>query len=104
MINYDFIHKVVIAYIDNILINSPDITSHVKHVRLVLQKLLQHQLYIKGEKWELHKDCITFLWYNIDTDGVSMETYKSFLALQTSTADLSDVTVSYCSSPTNVTD
>lgn len=47
---HDFHHKFIIACIDDILIYSTDYHSHVKHISLVLQRLLKHQLYIKGEK------------------------------------------------------
>lgn len=55
MINYVirvFFHKFVIAYIDHILIYSPDLPTYIGHVCLVLKILLQHQLSIKGEKYE----------------------------------------------------
>lgn len=39
----------VIAYIDNILIYSPDLNTHVSQVSRVLQLLRKSQLYVKGE-------------------------------------------------------
>lgn len=52
----DYLHKIVFAYIDNIY--RPDLASHMKHMRLVLQKLLHHELYVKGEKCEFLKESI----------------------------------------------
>lgn len=40
------------VYLEDILIFSPHLETHKDHVRQVLQKLLQHQLYIKAEKCE----------------------------------------------------
>lgn len=40
--------RYVIAYIDNILIYSPDKTIHVQHVKKVLSQLFKYQLYVKG--------------------------------------------------------
>lgn len=50
--------------------------SHIQHVCMVLQKLLQHQLYVKTGKCKFHKDNITFLGYIIDTTGVFMDQKK----------------------------
>ncbi|KAK3514046.1 hypothetical protein QTP70_002507 [Hemibagrus guttatus] len=60
--------KYVITYIDDILIYS---TSYD-----VLTRLLQHQLYVKSEKYEFHKDTIMFLGYAISQRGVEMDSSK----------------------------
>lgn len=72
----DFLQQFVIGYMDDILIYSLDITSHVQHVQLVLQRLLKHKLYIKGGKCEIHKDTIALLGYNINKLEVSMDQKK----------------------------
>lgn len=69
----DFLDKCVIAYLNDILIYF----GHVKHVHLVLQRLLQHQLYVEVEKCELFfKKSISFLGYNINITEVSMDNKK----------------------------
>lgn len=78
----DFLQKFVIAYIADILIYSPDLPSHVKHVCLVLQRLLENQLFIKGKKCKFLKAKISFLEYNIDSTGVSIEQKKVCAVLQ----------------------
>lgn len=68
-----------ICHLDNILIYSPDPNSHIKHMHLVLQRLLQHQFYVKADKCKFHnknKENISFLGYNINTLGVSMDQKK----------------------------
>lgn len=53
-----------------------DFSSHVNHIHLVLQRHLQHQLYVKGEKCKFHKEGIAFLGYNISAQGISMNQKK----------------------------
>lgn len=35
--------------------------QHETHIRLVLERLLENQLYVKAEKWEFHVTTIPFL-------------------------------------------
>lgn len=43
---------IVLIYLDNILIFSPNLETHLVHVRQVLQKLFQ--LYVKAEKCDFN--------------------------------------------------
>ncbi|KAI2646334.1 Transposon Tf2-9 polyprotein [Labeo rohita] len=72
----DLLNKFVIAYIDDILIYSKTKEDHVNHVRTVLSRLLQHQLYVKAEKCEFHVHQTSFLGYHISHQGVKMDTTK----------------------------
>uniref|UniRef100_A0A3B1IBQ3 Gypsy retrotransposon integrase-like protein 1 n=1 Tax=Astyanax mexicanus TaxID=7994 RepID=A0A3B1IBQ3_ASTMX len=72
----DMIDRWVIIYIDDILIYSATLSEHINHVKQVLQRLLHHSLFVKAEKCEFHKDQISFLGYNIDANGVSMDQTK----------------------------
>ena len=72
----------VIAYLDDILVYSPDFESHVKHVRTVLQRLLQNNLYLKGEKCEFHLQSVAFLGYIISQQGVVMDDQKVEAVIQ----------------------
>ncbi|KAI4885455.1 hypothetical protein NFI96_014403 [Prochilodus magdalenae] len=72
----DMIGRFVIAYIDDILVYSPDLPTHVRHVREVLTRLLEHQLYVKGEKCEFHQGSVSFLGYVISPAGVVMDDRK----------------------------
>ena len=45
-----FINKFVIVYLDDICIYSETPEQHIEHLRLVLQKLREHQLFIKMPK------------------------------------------------------
>ncbi len=72
----DMLDRWVIVYIDDILIYSNTQEEHVRHVRAVLKRLLQHQLYVKAEKCEFHQTSTSFLGYVISQDGVSMDDKK----------------------------
>ncbi|KAL0146514.1 hypothetical protein M9458_058145 [Cirrhinus mrigala] len=72
----DMLNRWVIIYIDDILIYSDSYSEHVQHVRAVLQRLIEHQLYAKEEKCEFHQERITFLGYVISPEGVAMDESK----------------------------
>ncbi len=72
----DMLNQWVIVYIDDILIYSETYEEHVRHVRTVLKRLLQHQLYAKAEKCEFHQETISFLGYVISSGGVAMDEQK----------------------------
>ncbi|KAL0173533.1 hypothetical protein M9458_029501, partial [Cirrhinus mrigala] len=72
----DMLNQWVIVYIDDILIYSDSYSEHVQHVRAVLQRLVQHQLYAKQEKCECHQQSISFLGYIISPEGVAMDESK----------------------------
>ncbi|KAK3537159.1 hypothetical protein QTP70_002654 [Hemibagrus guttatus] len=57
----DSLNQCVIAYIDDILIYSPMLEDHVRHICTVLTRLLQNQLYVTLEKCEFHWTTLTFL-------------------------------------------
>jgi hypothetical protein len=46
----DYLDKFVVVFIDDILIYSKNEEEHDEHVRLVLQKLKEHQFYAKFGK------------------------------------------------------
>ena len=52
---YDHLDKFVIAYLNNILIYFKNKKNHKKHVKKILKKLQEKNLYLKSEKYEFHK-------------------------------------------------
>lgn len=61
---HKYLFKVVIVYLDNMLIYSKDYHEHVKLVRGVL-KALYDNLFAKLSKCEFHKRELDFLGYRI---------------------------------------
>ena len=100
----EFLNQFVFVYLDDILIFSPDQDSHVGHVRQILQRLLENQLYVKAEKSEFHAESVSFLGFIIAPGQIQMDLAKvnrkklkitarsssSFWALLTSTGSLSE--------------
>jgi hypothetical protein len=66
----------VIVYLDNILIYSQLEEEYIKHIKQVLQRLRDHQLYIKVLKCSFHQQKVKFLGYIIDDQGTSMDTER----------------------------
>ncbi|KAL0185566.1 hypothetical protein M9458_017236, partial [Cirrhinus mrigala] len=72
----DLLNKYVIAYIDDILLCSKSEAEHIDHVRTVLSRLLENQLYVKAEKCEFHVSQTSFLGYHVSHHGVKMDATK----------------------------
>ncbi len=72
----DMLDRWVVVYIDDILIYSNSFDEHIHHVRSVLQRLTQYQLYAKAEKCEFHQTKTSFLGYVISQEGVAMDDNK----------------------------
>lgn len=70
------LNQYVIAYIDDILIYSKSEDEHIEHVRTILSRLQEHQLFVKAEKCEFHVQHTTFLGYHISHHGVEMDNSK----------------------------
>jgi hypothetical protein len=67
---------VVAVYMDDILIYTPTIIEHRKIVREVLQRLQDHDLYLKPEKCEFEKQEIEYLGMIIHPGEVCMDPGK----------------------------
>src|SRR5690349_5737755 len=66
----------VIIYLDDILIFSPNLESHTKHVHQVLGRLLENRLYAKLEKCAFDQSSIEFLGYIVSDQGIAMSPSK----------------------------
>uniref|UniRef100_A0A3B3HPI5 Gypsy retrotransposon integrase-like protein 1 n=1 Tax=Oryzias latipes TaxID=8090 RepID=A0A3B3HPI5_ORYLA len=72
----DFLNRFVFVYLDDILVFSTDQSQHEHHVRLVLERLLENQLYVKAEKCEFHVSSIPFLGYIIEAGNIRPDPAK----------------------------
>jgi hypothetical protein len=65
-----------VVFIDDILIYSKSKAEHVKHLRIVLQRLRDHKLYAKFSKCEFWLDSVKFLVHAISKKGISVDPSK----------------------------
>lgn len=72
----DVIGKVVMVYLDNILIFSRSPEEHRAHLRQVLQILQDSQLYAKLLKCSFGQSSVAFLGHTLSADGLSMDLSK----------------------------
>jgi hypothetical protein len=72
----EYLDRFVVVSIDDILIYSKNDSDHEEHLRMVLQKLRDNQLYAKFSKCEFWLDEVPFLGHIISKGGISMDPVK----------------------------
>ncbi|KAL9858921.1 putative nucleotidyltransferase, Ribonuclease H [Arabidopsis thaliana] len=72
----EFLDKFVIVFIDDILIYSRSRKEHVEHLRIVLQRLRDHQLFVKLSKCSFWQKKIGFMGHVISEEGVAVDPEK----------------------------
>jgi hypothetical protein len=72
----EYLDKFVVVFIDDILIFSKNEEEHDEHLRLVLQKLRENQLYAKLSKCEFWLKEVSFLGHIISEGGISVDPSK----------------------------
>lgn len=73
----DVLHgKSIYVYRDEILVFSPSLENHVKHICQVLQRLLENGQLVKAEKCEFHKSSAHFLGFVVGEGRLQMEAEK----------------------------
>jgi hypothetical protein len=72
----EYLDKFVVVFIDDILIYSKNDSEHEEHLRMVLQKLQDNQLYAKFTKCEFWLDEVHFLGHIISKGGISVDPAK----------------------------
>jgi hypothetical protein len=68
----EYLDKFIVVFIDDILIYSKTEEEHEEHLRLVLQKLREDQLYAKLSKCDFWLKEVSFLGHVISNGGVAM--------------------------------
>jgi hypothetical protein len=72
----EYLDKFVVVFIDDILIFSKNEEEHDEHLRSVLQKLRENQLYAKLSKYEFWLKEVSFLGHIIFEGGISVDPSK----------------------------
>lgn len=72
-----FLRKFVMVFLDDILIYSPTLDTHIHHLSLVLEKLRQHKLYMKRSKCSFAQPQVEYLGHVISADGVATDPDKT---------------------------
>jgi hypothetical protein len=73
---HDFLDQFVVVFIDDILTYSKSLEEHEDHLRSVLQRLRDKQLYAKFSKCEFWLDKVIFLGHVISKDGILVDPKK----------------------------
>ena len=68
----EYLDKFVVVFIDDILIYYKTEEEHEEHLRLVLQKLREHQLFAKLSKCDFWLKEVSFLGHVISNGGVAI--------------------------------
>jgi len=70
---HGLIDVICVVYLDDIIVFSTDPSQHNDHVRQVLERLIQHGLYIKAEKCEFSATSTKFLGHTVSPEGICMD-------------------------------
>ena len=78
---YEYVDHFAVVYLDDIVIYSESLEDHLEHLRKVLSKLREHQLFVKKEKCEFAQQEILFLGHKVSKGMVMMDERKVQLSL-----------------------
>uniref|UniRef100_A0A803P659 Reverse transcriptase domain-containing protein n=1 Tax=Cannabis sativa TaxID=3483 RepID=A0A803P659_CANSA len=73
---YKFLDRFVVVYLDNIVIYNNSLEEHLQHLRKVLTKLREEQLYIKKGKCEFCRKEVKFLGHWVGQGKLKMDEGK----------------------------
>jgi hypothetical protein len=71
-----FLHRFVLIFFDDILVYNTDLSTHIMHLRLVLEVLHSNQLYAKRSKCCFGMTEIEYLGHLISSNGVRADPSK----------------------------
>jgi hypothetical protein len=72
----EYLDRFAVVFIDNVLVYSKNDSDHEEHLRMVLQKLWDNQIYAKFSKCEFWINEVPFLRHIISNGGISVDPAK----------------------------
>jgi Reverse transcriptase (RNA-dependent DNA polymerase) len=72
----DYIGRFCHVYLDDIFVYSNTIEDHEKHIQLIVDKLLSHELSLNKDKCDLYSEQLDCLGHVINNQGVHADTDK----------------------------
>jgi hypothetical protein len=76
LLNYVFMLELdmsIVVFIDDILVYLKSMEEHEEHLRIVLQRLWEHQMCTKFSKCEVWLDEVSFLGHVISSEEITMD-------------------------------
>ena len=68
---------ILIVYLDDIIVFSQDISTHLQRLKMVFQKLREHGLKIKVKKCQSFRPKVTYLGHVVSSDGIATDPAKT---------------------------
>lgn len=65
------------VFLDDILVYSPSLETHIQHLQLVLEKLREYKLYMKSSKCSFAQQQVDYLGHVISGEGVATDPSKT---------------------------
>ena len=72
----EYLDKFVLTFLDDVLIYFANPQDHADHLRKILGKLREHQLFMKASKCEILKTSVEFLNQQIYRGGMTLTEAK----------------------------
>lgn len=60
------LHRCCCVYLDDVIIFSKDMQEHLKHTRMVLERLREHELQVSAKKCQIARTNLEYLGFTID--------------------------------------
>ena len=73
----DELLEILIVYLDDIIIFSHDISTHLQRLEMVFRKLREHGLKIEAKKCQFFRPKVTYLGHVVSADGVATDPAKT---------------------------